>query len=266
VRLIQQWADQYGAPPTALDWDPSRARRVGHAWRARRFEAGGWPTARIVRGGFGTFNAAVEQAGLVPRPAPVRISANLAGPESILEAIREWVRRYGDVPSLADWDPGRARRLKQDWRAARYYDGDWPSMRSVINNFGSLRAAVGAAGLVPRAPSSQRHDRRDERTVNRQALIRHAASGREAGLRDLSACLRRLAAARRAADPVAAHAALLDLASAGTPMKPPSFMVRKGSSVRVRQRASPPNRSPARAARRARSRGGRTPEHRCRAR
>jgi len=214
VRLIGQWAEQYGSPPTALDWDAARARRLGHGWRAQRFAAGGWPTARIVRGAFGTFNAAVEQAGFVPRPAPVRISANLAGPESIVEAIREWLRRYGDVPSLADWDPGRARRLKQDWRAARYYDGDWPNMRSVINHFGSLRAAVTASGLLPRAPSSQGQDRRDERTVNKQALVRHAASRRLPGLRDLSASLRRLAVARRAADPVATHAALLDLASA----------------------------------------------------
>jgi hypothetical protein len=214
VGAIQRWAERYGAPPTALDWDPARARRVGHGWRAQRFEAGSWPSARVVRGAFGTFNAAVESAGHVPRPAPVRISANLAGPESILEALREWTRRYGDVPSLADWDPGRARRLKQDWRAARYYDGDWPSMRSVINHFGSLRAAVSTAGLIPRAPSSQRQDRRDERMVNRQTLVRDAASVRQPGLRDLSVALRQLAVARRAADPVAVHAALLDLASA----------------------------------------------------
>src|SRR4051794_18986658 len=84
VQLIERWAEQYGSPPTALDWDPARARRLGHGWRAQRFDAGDWPTARIVRGAFGAFNAAVEQAGLVPRPAPVRISANLAGSESIV--------------------------------------------------------------------------------------------------------------------------------------------------------------------------------------
>jgi hypothetical protein len=197
-----------------VDWDPARARRQGHGWRAARFEAGQWPTARVVCGTFGSFNAAVAEAGYVPRPAPNRVRPNLAGPEGILDAIREWVRRFGDVPSMADWDPARARRLEQDWRIARYHDGDWPSVRSVAHHFGSLSAAIEAAGLQPRAASSQRADRRGERAVNRRALALLGAGRRQPGLTDLTCALRGLASARRATDPVALHAALIDVASA----------------------------------------------------
>jgi hypothetical protein len=197
-----------------VDWDPSRARRLGYAWRAERFEAGEWPTARVVCGAFGSFNAALVHAGHAPRRAPSRVRANLADRDGILEAIREWVRRYGDVPAMADWDPARARRLKQEWRIARYYHGDWPSVRTVAHHFGSLSAAITAAGLKPRAQSSQHADRRNERAANRHALARLAASQRQPGLKDLASCLRALAVARKVSDPVALHAALIDLASA----------------------------------------------------
>jgi hypothetical protein len=59
-----------------------------------------------------------------------------------LAALVEWTRRYGDVPTLADWDPQRARTLGQEWRIARYHQGDWPSARTVANHFGSFSAAV----------------------------------------------------------------------------------------------------------------------------
>jgi hypothetical protein len=59
----------YGEPPISIDWESARARRMGHPWRAERFEAGEWPTARMVRGRFGNFNDAVRKAGLSPRRA-----------------------------------------------------------------------------------------------------------------------------------------------------------------------------------------------------
>jgi hypothetical protein len=101
-----------------IDWEPARARRLGQEWRAERFESDEWPTARVVCGLFGSFNVAIEAAGLQPRPAPTRLRPNLSGPEAIVDAFVEWVRRYGDVPTMADWDPARARRLGQDWRIA----------------------------------------------------------------------------------------------------------------------------------------------------
>jgi hypothetical protein len=214
IRAVHDWVDRYGEPPAMVDWDPSRARRLGHAWRAERFEAGCWPSSRVVSSAFEGFNAALVHAGYATRPAPTRIRANVADRDGILEAIREWVRRYGDVPAMADWDPARARRLKQDWRISRYYHGDWPSARTVAHHFGSLSAAITAAGLQPRLPSSQRADRNADRLVNRNALARLAAAERQPGIKDFAGCLRALALARKVSDPVALHAALIDIASA----------------------------------------------------
>jgi enoyl-CoA hydratase len=45
---LREWARRYGEPPRLIDLDPSRARRMGQEWRADRFEAGHWPTAKMV--------------------------------------------------------------------------------------------------------------------------------------------------------------------------------------------------------------------------
>jgi hypothetical protein len=197
-----------------IDWDPGRAKRAGQSWRADRFGEGDWPTMRIVRGRFETFNAAVCEAGLTPRQAPRRLAAKLAGPSAVLDAMIEWTRRYGDLPTMADWDPYRARRLGQDWRIARYHQGDWPSARSVANHFGSFSAAATAAGLVPRTRGRGQVDRGTEQAANRLAVARAAARSRHPGITDLAMSLRVLAAARRRQDPVSVHAALIDLAGA----------------------------------------------------
>ena len=212
LAAMKRWAAQYGEPPTMVDWDPSRARRLGQAWRAERFESGEWPTARVVCGLFAGFNAAVEQAGLKPRPAPSRQATNLVGPDAVLKAFVEWTRRHGDVPTMADWDPARARRLGQDWRIARYHQGDWPSARTVAHHFGSFAAAAAAAGLIPRRVGKHHTDRSAERAVNRLVVAQLGASDRDPGIEDLSRSLRTLAAARRRRDPVSTHAALIDLA------------------------------------------------------
>jgi len=65
----------------------------------------------MVMGQFESFNRAIEQAGFSPRAAPSRVAANLTGPQAIVDAMLEWTRRYGDVPTMADWDPARAQRL-----------------------------------------------------------------------------------------------------------------------------------------------------------
>ena len=78
------------------------------------------------------------------------------GPEEILAAIRRWHDRYGEPPTMADWDPYRARRIGQEWRVARYDAGSWPSTKTVRNCFGRLSDAVAAAGLVPRRQGQAR--------------------------------------------------------------------------------------------------------------
>lgn len=114
---------------------------------------------------FPTFNAAIEAAGLAPRPAPSRHRTNLSGPAAITDAMIEWTRRYGDLPAMADWDPVRARRL---WTGlVRYNQGDWPSARSVALHFGSFANAATAAGLMPRERSIGHKQRRDRQAANR---------------------------------------------------------------------------------------------------
>lgn len=214
LAAIRAWSHRYGEPPTVVDWEPSRARRLGQSWRAARFESGVWPTARMVRGQFGRFNSAVEEAGLPARPRPSRVAARLTNPEAILDALVEWTRRYGDVPTLADWDPHRARSLGQEWRIVRYGQGDWPSARTLANHFGSLSDALAAAGLLPRDPGRHHVDRSAEQAANRLEIAKMRARSRRPGIEDLARSLRALASARRAHDPVSLHAALIDVAAA----------------------------------------------------
>ena len=212
VSAIRRWTEEYGEPPTMADWEPARARRLGQSWRADRFENGLWPSVRVVRLQFGSFNTAVAAAGLAVRPAPSRVRPNLSGPSAITDAMIEWTRRYGDVPTMADWDPARARRLGQDWRIARYHTGDWPSARSVAVHFGSFAKALTAAGLVPRERSSHNAGRRAERAANRYLAAKARGSADPPGVEDLATSLRALARARSAQDPTALHAALIDVA------------------------------------------------------
>jgi hypothetical protein len=166
----------------------------------------------MVRQQFQTFNAAVEAAGLTPRPARTHQRPNLSGPEAIIVAMIEWTRRYGDIPTMADWDPHRARRLGQDWRIARFYQGDWPSARSVALHFGSFSNAATAAGLIARPRSSSHAERKAVSAANRLATATASAEGCAPGIGDLAASLTALARARKTEDPVCMHAALIDLA------------------------------------------------------
>jgi hypothetical protein len=213
LAAIRDWATRYGEPPSGCDWEPARARRQGQDWRADRYEGGDWPSARMVRAQFGTFNGAIVAAGLTPRRAPTRLRANLTEPGAVLEAVLEWTRRYGSVPTMADWDPVRARRLNQDWRIARYNQGDWPSARTVARHFGSVSHAIKEAGLLPRPRSSRRSDRQEAEAANRHSVAKILATKRNGGVKDFAACLSALAAARAEEDPVAIHAALIDTAA-----------------------------------------------------
>lgn len=72
--------------------------------------------------------------------------------EGLVAAIRQWAARYGEPPQLADWDPARARRRGQAWRAERFAQGTWPTVRMVCRQFGTFGDAIVAAGFErPRA-------------------------------------------------------------------------------------------------------------------
>jgi hypothetical protein len=205
IHAIQSWTEQLGASPTTTDRESSSARRLGQEWRAEHFEIGEWPSARVVNARLGSFNAAIAAGGCTPRRAALKVSADLLGPAAILDAFVRLTKCYGDLPTMAGWDPARARRLGQDSRTARYLHGDWSSARSVARRFGSFANVAAMAALIPRAAVTQYDDRPYERLRDRRVVARLSASGHDPGVEDLTRTLKTLAAAQRASDPVAVH-------------------------------------------------------------
>lgn len=69
VAAIQDYADQYGEPPTAHEWNPALARQLGRPDLGERFyQDGCWPHTHTVQQRFGSWNAAIAAAGFTPRP------------------------------------------------------------------------------------------------------------------------------------------------------------------------------------------------------
>jgi len=108
--------------------------------------------------------AVIESAHFaVQRRFTARASSGVPGPEAvpagraarfsredILARVQDWERAYGEPPTIRDWDPSRARRSGQPWRAERFAAGEWPSVGMVRRQFGTFNAALRAAGLVTR--------------------------------------------------------------------------------------------------------------------
>lgn len=84
------------------------------------------------------------------RPLPAAPVHSRYTRDTIVAAIRRWHELHGEPPKVFDWDPAWARRRGEDWRAARFEAGDWPSIAMVRRQFGNLSKAVFAAGLRPR--------------------------------------------------------------------------------------------------------------------
>lgn len=210
---LRRWTRQFGEPPTILDLEPSRARRVGQAWRAERFEAAEWPTIKMVTGHFQSLSAALKQAGVRQRRGLQRGVSSAENSQAVLDAIRKWVVLYGAVPTLADWDPSRARRVGQDWRIARYYQGDWPSSRFVISRFGSMSSAINAAGLPARPHGHHGGGQLARNSSARLASALHLGGDVEPDAPALARAIRDLAEARSKQDPVAVHRSLIEIAA-----------------------------------------------------
>lgn len=77
----------------------------------------------------------------------------------IVEAIRDWRRRFGRNPSAMDWNinmalasahPARLARIEQAHR-----DRQWPGCSSVQAAFGSWNAAIEASGFQPMRPGQR---------------------------------------------------------------------------------------------------------------
>ena len=99
-----------------------------------------------------------RRSGAATRARPATDRRRWAGgrfsEDDILEKLEQWTSLYGAPPTTNDWEPSRARRAKQHWRADRFLEGDWPTAGMVRRRFGTFNDAVRRAGLNPRtAPS-----------------------------------------------------------------------------------------------------------------
>jgi DNA repair exonuclease SbcCD ATPase subunit len=132
-------------------------------------------------------------------------------PESVITEIQHFVQAHGEVPRLADFNPGQAKITGQIWRIERYRAGcpicgsPYPSANAARRCFGgSLEAAIRAAGFEPAKRGPRRRTEvdlsaralerldRDARVAVDAALARAAAAEQRAGR--LEARLERLRA------------------------------------------------------------------------
>jgi len=199
-----------------IDWDPARARLCGRPDLAERFErVGTWPRFTQVRQHFGGLGELLRAAGYAPAPRRIgRYRVEWTSRE-ILDAIRRWSERYGEPPTMADWDPYRARRIGQAWRIERYDAGEWPSAKSVRNHFGRLSDAVASAGLVPRRQGQRRVQTTavlEPEVELHVAAIRGLADTREPARR-LAEAVKLVAAARESGAPADLRVALVEVAA-----------------------------------------------------
>jgi hypothetical protein len=104
LAAIDAWAELYGAPPAAAEWNPAMARRQGRPDRAERHAAGDWPFASTVVAYFGSWNAAIEAAGWRSRPpgsAPSKVTDELLERARALIAAGASMREAADALELS---------------------------------------------------------------------------------------------------------------------------------------------------------------------
>lgn len=78
-------------------------------------------------------------------------------PEAIVCAIQQWADEHGGIPPAAqEWNAGYMSKRAQATKLAEFHRGGYPSVTTVVNEFGSWNAGIRAAGFEPRARSERR--------------------------------------------------------------------------------------------------------------
>lgn len=72
ITALRDWAERYGSPPTSVDWNPWLLKSDDLGMTRARFEINDCPPVSRVQGVFGSWNAALEAAGLETRRAGAR--------------------------------------------------------------------------------------------------------------------------------------------------------------------------------------------------
>jgi hypothetical protein len=137
IERIRVWAEGHdGYGPAPDDWT-----RQGHPdWKA-----GEWPSRTPVLTRFGSWESALEAAGVPPRPRGVPQWDR----EKIIQRILDWTASHdGRPPTSEEWSPGRN---NEQW-----HTGEWPRALTVVRHFGSWQNALaGAAAPAARASGSE---------------------------------------------------------------------------------------------------------------
>lgn len=138
---LREDAVRQGRSPKAREWMRSRPGR---------------PTLTTVVERFGTWNAAILAAGLVPRPSS-RPHSHLTD-DQIIARLQAEAQRLGRAPTQDEWGKRP----------------DAPSDVAMRKRFGSWAAALEAAGLTPRPP---RHNVLDRIAIGRRVRQVREAKG-----------------------------------------------------------------------------------------
>lgn len=128
--------------------DPDRSKAVA---RKRRYggtcEDCGGPT----HGG----NGHARAPDLCLKCSAVRVGAEkkIWTREAIIRAIQGWALVFGEPPAGPDWDSGNAARMKDEARLCRHANrrpDAWPTVATVVAEFGTWNTAIEIAGFAPR--------------------------------------------------------------------------------------------------------------------
>jgi hypothetical protein len=226
IEKIRRWAELYGEPPRAADWNPSSAKWAAQTYRIARYRLGDpatgepWPSLNAAKRPFGgSLNAAVRAAGLEPaRPGPKRrgtlgperlgaaemppeVRAELGGVLAAAEADR---RRVGVLERRLERAQERASRLERELDGAR-------NTKSIVTNPRQLdraqaqvararteaRAAVGEA-KVDAAEARRMATRLAARLERAEATVAEVRSERRELVRERELAEGRAVAARAA--------------------------------------------------------------------
>jgi hypothetical protein len=117
IGALQAWADEHGRSPRWSDLDKQRED---------------CPSPQTVQRHFGSWEAALDAAGLEPQPrvvGPHRVWSK----QEVVVALVQWAAEHDESPASGDWRRGAPER---------------PCSKTVCVHFGSWQAAVTAAGLT----------------------------------------------------------------------------------------------------------------------
>ena len=107
IKSLQIFAKENGKTPTTREWN-------------------GTPHSSVIRRKFGTWNKALEAAGLTPR-----LNRDKMEPDDMLDAIRNFYIKHKQSPTVREWK------------------GPITTF-AIIDAFGSWNGAIAAAGLNPK--------------------------------------------------------------------------------------------------------------------